>query len=484
MGMKTWILAIGLLSACAVENTPEGIETEETDAGELELDTGLQLTAMAATPSTSPRDGWRGLAGKCIDVAGNGTANGTPVRLWACNQSNAQRWKARNGTVRVLGKCMDVKNGATANGTPIQIWGCDPNNANQQWTYNGGSLMAKGKCLDVPNGNQAPGTKVQLYTCNNTASQEWRYIDGSFRTPQGRCLDVSGGSSANGTRLQIYSCNGSAAQTFTLHRFELVGNTSGKCLDIPNNNQQNGQAVQLYGCNGSTAQRWTLDRNDLKSTSGRCLDVDNVHTINGTTLKLWSCVAGRQQDWYTANTPAAPRTPLNGRPSSFPIDCGFAGSCVRSSSSTAHTGSDWAAPAGTRVYSVCDGTIAHKAQGGSVWNRLVIVQCNGLGGYPTLYAYYGHIDTSLATGAAVSTGQDIGAIANDGGNSHVHFALSTSKVTSNWGYASVGTSTASGCGGNNARRDLLVGSGWIDPDSFADSHGWWGQSSTDARGCP
>ncbi|HET6531553.1 MAG TPA: glycosyl hydrolase family 18 protein, partial [Actinoplanes sp.] len=33
-----------------------------------------------------------GIAGKCVDVAGAGTANGTAIQLWVCNGTNAQTW--------------------------------------------------------------------------------------------------------------------------------------------------------------------------------------------------------------------------------------------------------------------------------------------------------------------------------------------------------------------------------------------------------
>ncbi|MGH3994788.1 MAG: ricin-type beta-trefoil lectin domain protein, partial [Pseudonocardiaceae bacterium] len=50
-----------------------------------------------------------GLAGKCVDVRGSGTADGTAVQLYTCNGTAAQTWTvASDGTLRALGKCMDV----------------------------------------------------------------------------------------------------------------------------------------------------------------------------------------------------------------------------------------------------------------------------------------------------------------------------------------------------------------------------------------
>jgi Ricin-type beta-trefoil lectin domain len=50
------------------------------------------------------------LGGKCIDVAGGGTANGTPVRLFDCNGTGAQRWRYFKGFIMnpQSGKCLFV----------------------------------------------------------------------------------------------------------------------------------------------------------------------------------------------------------------------------------------------------------------------------------------------------------------------------------------------------------------------------------------
>ncbi|WP_179814466.1 ricin-type beta-trefoil lectin domain protein [Allostreptomyces psammosilenae] len=120
-----------------------------------------------------------GLAGKCLDVAGAATADGTAVQLYTCNGTAAQRWTiASDGSVRALGKCLDVTGGSTADGAP-----------------------------------------VQLYTCNGTGAQRWSYDPATHdvvNTAAGKCLDVTGNSSADGTRAQIWSCTGAANQKWTL----------------------------------------------------------------------------------------------------------------------------------------------------------------------------------------------------------------------------------------------------------------------------
>src|SRR3954462_7220297 len=80
----------------------------------------LPASAATAGPIT-------GLGGKCIDVNGASSANGTAVQLYDCTGSSAQQWSAGNtdGSIRALGKCMDVASGSTTNGAKIQLYDCN-----------------------------------------------------------------------------------------------------------------------------------------------------------------------------------------------------------------------------------------------------------------------------------------------------------------------------------------------------------------------
>jgi beta-glucanase (GH16 family) len=115
------------------------------------------------------------------------------------------------------GKCVDVSGSNTANGTAIQLWTCNGTGA-QNWTHVGNTFQALGKCMDVTSAGTANGTKVQLWDCNGTGAQSWTVgANGSLvNTNSGRCLDATGPSSADGTRLQIWDCAGSANQSWTL----------------------------------------------------------------------------------------------------------------------------------------------------------------------------------------------------------------------------------------------------------------------------
>ncbi|MFD7289178.1 ricin-type beta-trefoil lectin domain protein [Streptomyces sp. NPDC059863] len=119
-----------------------------------------------------------GLAGKCLDVAGGASANGTAVQLYDCNGSTAQRWTVgADSTIRSLGKCLDVTSASTANGAKVQLYDCNGSGA-QQWSYNAGTgdivNTAADKCLDVTDNSSANGARAQIWTCTGAANQKWR----------------------------------------------------------------------------------------------------------------------------------------------------------------------------------------------------------------------------------------------------------------------------------------------------------------------
>ncbi|HCT80427.1 MAG TPA: 1,3-beta-glucanase [Micromonosporaceae bacterium] len=117
-----------------------------------------------------------GYGGKCVDVAGSNTANGTQVQLWGCNGTNAQRWTiGTDGTIRALGKCLDVSGGSTANGAKVQLWDCNGTGA-QQWQANAAKDLINpqsGKCLDATGISSADGTPLQIWACGGGANQKW-----------------------------------------------------------------------------------------------------------------------------------------------------------------------------------------------------------------------------------------------------------------------------------------------------------------------
>jgi RHS repeat-associated protein len=140
----------------------------------IENDGKLRALSPSATP-TGPLVAGQ-IAGKCADVQGNETDDGTPIQIYTCNGTSAQNWTVyADGTVRAKTKCLDVNGAGTADGTKIQLWTCNGGVA-QQWETRSGRLYNpnSGKCLDDPGASTTDGTDLKLWTCNLGAAQDWR----------------------------------------------------------------------------------------------------------------------------------------------------------------------------------------------------------------------------------------------------------------------------------------------------------------------
>jgi hypothetical protein len=138
----------------------------------LTLSTGL----LTASPAQAATGTITGLAGKCLDVAGAGSADGTAVQLYDCNGTAAQQWTVgSDGTIRALGKCLDVTGNSTADGATAQLWSCS-GGANQKWTVTAAHDIVNpqaNKCLDVTGNSSANATRIQIWSCGGGANQKW-----------------------------------------------------------------------------------------------------------------------------------------------------------------------------------------------------------------------------------------------------------------------------------------------------------------------
>jgi Ricin-type beta-trefoil lectin domain len=134
------------------------------------------LSVLPASPAAAATGQISGLAGKCMDVAGASSANGTAVQLYDCNGTAAQSWtRSADGTLRAQGKCLDISAGSTADGAMVQLWTCNGSGA-QQWTYTGSRDLVNpqaNKCLDVTGNTSTNGTRLQIWTCTGAANQKW-----------------------------------------------------------------------------------------------------------------------------------------------------------------------------------------------------------------------------------------------------------------------------------------------------------------------
>jgi hypothetical protein len=129
-------------------------------------------------------------SGKCVDRRGNGTANGTVVQQYTCNNSIAQQWQfqtASGGYYRLNARSapaqvMDVSGVSTADNALVHLWAWG-GGTNQQWlpqAMGGGYYRFvaghSGKCLDVPNSSTADSVQLVQYTCNSTGAQNFRLV--------------------------------------------------------------------------------------------------------------------------------------------------------------------------------------------------------------------------------------------------------------------------------------------------------------------
>ncbi len=112
---------------------------QTTVNGDLAQQWALTFHSIAKTGKfeiTSPTLGNPTGTDWCMDVSGSGTADGTIVQYWGCNQSSAQFWQlGSNGTVVNInsGKCLSTTGGSSGNGTGLVIRTCD-GGADQKWT--------------------------------------------------------------------------------------------------------------------------------------------------------------------------------------------------------------------------------------------------------------------------------------------------------------------------------------------------------------
>jgi lysophospholipase L1-like esterase len=254
----------------------------------------------AATGGASGEVG-SGIAGKCLDVNGGDSADGTAVQLWDCDHTAAQTWTVyTDDTLRALGKCLDATGGGTADGTKTQLYTCNGTGAQAWQPYDGGYLnLASGKCLDDPNSSATNGTQLDLWDCNGGANQQWAAAGlGPVASGiSGKCLDDSSDSSVDGTKADLWDCNATAAQAWVARDGTLQ--TAGLCLDINGDGTADGTLVQLWDCNGGANQTWQAGPNSslVNPQSGRCLDDPASSATDGTQLEIWDCNGGANQQW-------------------------------------------------------------------------------------------------------------------------------------------------------------------------------------------
>jgi cytochrome c len=162
-------------------------------AAPYDLDSITFVGPGVGTPGNGTGSPITGIAGKCVDVNGGGTADGTKIQLSTCTGATNQQWTRSSSTFRALGKCLDVNGAGTADGTIVQLWACN-GGSGQNWTPQAdGSLMNpnSGKCLDANGASSADGTQLIIWTCHGGTNQKWTVPSTLTTTPRPQGRPVS-----------------------------------------------------------------------------------------------------------------------------------------------------------------------------------------------------------------------------------------------------------------------------------------------------
>ncbi|XEC95850.1 RICIN domain-containing protein [Paenibacillus tarimensis] len=270
-------------------------------------------------------------SGKMLDIANNGTADGTNVQIYEDNGSDAQRFTIidnGDGTYRLIGvtsgKALDVNGGGTADGTNVQIWSYN-GGSHQKWriVFNKDGTYKlidshSGKALDVNGAGTANGTNVQIWTDNGGDAQKWELIRNpgivsgetyELQNPNSvKMLDVYGLGTANGTNVQIWQGTGGENQQWTViangdGTYRLIGLQSGKALDVNGAGTADGTNVQIWTYGGGANQKWKFVYTGagtykvIDSNSNKVLDVNGSSMGNGTNVQIWEDVGSEGQKW-------------------------------------------------------------------------------------------------------------------------------------------------------------------------------------------
>ena len=270
-------------------------------------------------------------AGKCIDVAGfDKGGNNAKVDISDCETRAAdQHWEGSAYGIHTLGtmsRCMDAAGNGTANGTPVILYDCNPAVQGQQWIIRPDGTIFNphsGRCLDDPSNNTTNGTQLQLYDCSTNAAQQFNVttgvpllpgVQGSTASPDDgtqNCVDVDGNDLGIQRPVQTFTCRTIVTQNpeaqdqkWTYNRATQKLMTEGLCLDINNNGTGNGNPLEVFTCNQAQGQIFQFQPDGasyrlFNPQSGKCVDIDQgVHSAR--VLQIYTCIGGDAQH-FTLN---------------------------------------------------------------------------------------------------------------------------------------------------------------------------------------
>jgi len=288
--------------------------------------------------------------GKCLDLEGRSTNNGTPVHQWSCHTDPAdidsQLWyqddQGRIHSKLNQNSCVDVSGSGTGEGSDIHLWDCHTGN-NQRWLRGTNNSLrpahATGMAMDISGGNNSfDGNNSHLWTYHGGKTQMWYWwtpaiydswtpdtgpapgqiVNGNWSSSGGRStthdgnplieliVDQNGSltldlTSSSDTYLYLLDANGSTITTNDdggegyNSRISISLNAGTYLVVAATYNSGQSASFQLTTSAG-TLKEFQYKR--LKNGKGYCMDIEGEGTGNGTDLHQWSCQNDDFQKWY------------------------------------------------------------------------------------------------------------------------------------------------------------------------------------------
>ena len=242
-----------------------------------------------------------------LDVESAGKTNGTNVRQYESNGTDAQKWQILdlgNGQVSFVSKCnglyLDIASGEAKNGANVQVYEGNGTNAQkfilerneykskktiENGTYIIKSRLNTNKVLDIAGGSVSNGANVQVWENDNVVQQRYKityYDEGYYKIEAlhtGKVLEVAGGGMTRGTNVQQYEWNGTDSQKWIIEKnadgsYSFRSILNGYYLDVSGGTANNGTNIQVYEGNGTNSQKYALD------VAGKQTIKDGIYKIN------------------------------------------------------------------------------------------------------------------------------------------------------------------------------------------------------------
>jgi hypothetical protein len=182
VGSSTVTMASSYLIGLAVSSNNANVNTTHFD--------NVTITNSTTGPANGIYKVTARHSGKVMEVANNGTANGSNVRQWPSNSCACQQWIVTNiGNNQYTlagvgsGKNLDINGVSTADGANIQIWQYTGGN-NQKFTItptSGGyyriTPVHSGKAVDVAGNSTADGANIQQWAYTGGNNQQWSFTN-------------------------------------------------------------------------------------------------------------------------------------------------------------------------------------------------------------------------------------------------------------------------------------------------------------------